>query len=196
MHRTVHRLAKQRSWVLTVGPYVFWKNLRQVVHTRASVTKQYNLVPIRGQRRSTAGKVTALATRHRFQWLMGWRLMGGRWLTFSRGMTHFAFSLLTITRIIKFLKKIICNNIHEIIISTLTVLGLMNINFALFSKWRIRVVLSCVILRLLRSNVCTGARHEESDESTKTRSWLMSCASNEKPNMNEICREDSFLLQN
>jgi len=34
-------------------------DLGQVVHTRASVTKQYNLVPVRGQWHSLAGKVTA-----------------------------------------------------------------------------------------------------------------------------------------
>ena len=49
----------------TAGPCVFWeKNLRQVVHTCASVTKQCNLVPIRGQRCSTAGKVTAGLESH------------------------------------------------------------------------------------------------------------------------------------
>ena len=47
------------SWVSTAGPYLFWKNLRQVVHTCAGVTKQ-----CKGQRCSTAGKVTAGLASH------------------------------------------------------------------------------------------------------------------------------------
>jgi len=34
-------------------------NLRQVVHTYLPVTKQYDLVPVKGQWRAAAGKVTA-----------------------------------------------------------------------------------------------------------------------------------------
>jgi len=47
----------------------------QVVHTRASVTKQYNLVPVAGQQCPANGKVTvvwcrtlALSMRHRLKW--------------------------------------------------------------------------------------------------------------------------------
>jgi len=41
-------------------------DLRQVVHTRASVTKQYrpNLVPVAGQRCSATGKVTVCLASH------------------------------------------------------------------------------------------------------------------------------------
>ena len=37
---------------------------RQVVHTRASVTKQYNLVPVAGKRCSATGKVTVGLASH------------------------------------------------------------------------------------------------------------------------------------
>jgi len=55
-------------------------NLGQVVHTRASVTKQYNLVPVEavmpcgweGNRRSGV----TLAMRHRLQWFIHLRAHG------------------------------------------------------------------------------------------------------------------------
>jgi len=39
-------------------------DLGQVVHTRASVTKQYNLVPVAAQRCPATGKVTVGLTSH------------------------------------------------------------------------------------------------------------------------------------
>ena len=77
------------TWILSH----FWfslssNNLGQVVHARASVTKQYNLVPVKGRRCPAAGKVTEglashwpMATRHRLvvHPPMGSRLKTGRW---------------------------------------------------------------------------------------------------------------------
>jgi len=65
-------------------------DLGQVVHTRASVTKQYNLVPVAGQQCPATGKVTvvwrrtlALAMRHRLKWFTHLRAQG-----LSKGDEH------------------------------------------------------------------------------------------------------------
>jgi len=64
-------------------------NLRPVVHTCVSVTKQYKLIPVKGRWCPTAGKVTntnhrcgiALAMHHRLQWFIDIRV---QWLTEGR----------------------------------------------------------------------------------------------------------------
>ena len=52
------RLATPKVAGSTPGLTLSGNNLGQVVHTRASVTKQYKLVPVKGRWCSAAGKVT------------------------------------------------------------------------------------------------------------------------------------------
>ena len=64
----------ERSRVQLPAILLSGNNLRQVVHTHVPVTKQYNLVPVAGQRCPATGKVTIGLASHwpciRLQWFI------------------------------------------------------------------------------------------------------------------------------